>query len=240
MSRTPIWKSIAETLKRDIAAGQYHPGDKLPTEAALAARFDVNRHTVRRALADLAAAALVEARRGSGVYVSARPMDYPLGKRVRFNQNLRAAGRAPKRQTLLLETRACTAYEAEQIGLAQGDPIVVFEGLSFADDETHSLFQSLFPAEPLPNIEAALREDPSVTRALRLCGVQDYVRASTRVNAVPADPTQARHLNIREGAPLLRTISINKTPAGQLVEFGRTWFAGDRVTLTLSDTDQTG
>ena len=52
---TPLWRAIATTLGAEIAAGQYQPGDKLPTEAALAARFGVNRHTLRHALTDLAA-----------------------------------------------------------------------------------------------------------------------------------------------------------------------------------------
>ena len=52
MPRTPVWKSIAATLEAEIGQGHYRTGDKLPTEAALSARFGVNRHTVRRALAD--------------------------------------------------------------------------------------------------------------------------------------------------------------------------------------------
>ena len=42
MARTPIWKSIATHLRDEITAGQFAQGDKLPTEAALAARFGVN------------------------------------------------------------------------------------------------------------------------------------------------------------------------------------------------------
>ena len=66
MPRSAIWKSIAGTLSAEIAGGHYRPGDKLPTEAALSARFAVNRHTVRHALAALAAEGTVHARRGSG------------------------------------------------------------------------------------------------------------------------------------------------------------------------------
>ena len=43
------WRQIADTLRADIAGGTLGPGDQLPTEARLAARFGVNRHTVRRA-----------------------------------------------------------------------------------------------------------------------------------------------------------------------------------------------
>ena len=66
MARSPIWKSIAATIGDEIAKGHYGPGDKLPTEAALSARFGVNRHTVRHALSDMAERGLVRARRGAG------------------------------------------------------------------------------------------------------------------------------------------------------------------------------
>jgi DNA-binding transcriptional regulator YhcF (GntR family) len=54
MGRAPLWTAIRDTLRQEIATGQYRGGDKLPTEARLADRFGVNRHTIRRALADLA------------------------------------------------------------------------------------------------------------------------------------------------------------------------------------------
>ena len=76
MSRTPLWTSIAEALTAEIGAGHYAPGDKLSSEAEFSARFGVNRHTVRRALAALAEAGLVHARRGAGVFIAGRPVEY--------------------------------------------------------------------------------------------------------------------------------------------------------------------
>ena len=69
-ARQPVWKSIARDLTEDLAQARYAPGDKLPTEAQLAARFGVNRHTVRRALGEMAELGLVHARRGAGVFVA--------------------------------------------------------------------------------------------------------------------------------------------------------------------------
>ena len=92
MSQTPIWKTIALALTADIAEGRFATGDRLPTEAQLAATHGVNRHTVRRAVAELAKQGLVHPRRGAGVFVSAAATDYPIGKRVRYHQNISASG----------------------------------------------------------------------------------------------------------------------------------------------------
>ena len=234
-TRTPVWKSIAITLIDDIAQGRYETGTKLPAEAQLAERFGVNRHTVRRALADMAEQGLVHARRGAGVFVAAKPTDYPVGKRIRFHQNIRRAGRVPSKKVLRLEVLAADAREADALDLEPGDPVVVYEGLSYADDHPVALARTVFPAERLPGILDALDAHESITAALNACGVEDYTRRETRITAKLATATQALHLRTSEGAPILRTTGISDDANGTPIEFGRTWFAGDRVTLTVGD-----
>ncbi len=231
--KTPIWKAIADALRDDLAEGRYRPGDKLPTEAALAERFGVNRHTVRHGLSALIAEGLIRTRRGAGAFVAATPTDYPIGKRVRFHENLIAAGRRPEKCILHVEERAATTGEARALGITPGDPVCAYHGLSLADGQPIALFESMFPRARLPGIAEALGETSSVTEALRAVGVSDYTRASTRLTATRATATQALHLQISEGDPVLRSSGVNVDADSMPVEFGRTWFAGDRVTLTL-------
>ncbi len=234
MPRIAIWKSIADTLLAEIGDGLYRPGDKLPTEADLAARFGVNRHTVRHALGHLAEGGIVHARRGAGVFVALRPADYPIGRRVRFHQNLLASGQLPSRAIHRLETRISTKAEAEALALPAGALVHVMEGVSLADGMPMAAFLSVFPAERLPSLLQALQNIASVTQALAAIGVIDYTRASTRLTAIAATPLLALKLRIAEGAPILRSVSINIDAAGAPIEFGTTWFAGDRVTLTVA------
>ena len=234
MAKQAIWSAIAATLSGEIGSGHYHPGDKLPTEAALAARFGVNRHTVRHALAALAEQGLVHARRGAGVYVAARPADYQLGRRVRFHQNLIASGRTPSRRITRLETRPAAPREAEALRLPEGAEVHVVEGVSLADGQPVAAFRSVFPAARLPGLLRAMEEQTSVTAAMAACGVPDYTRAETRLTAKLADPVLALALQIQPGAPVLRTVGLNVDLQGVPVEAGTTWFAGDRVTLTVT------
>ncbi len=235
--RTPIWKSIATSLTQDISEQRYGPGDKLPTEAELSTRFGVNRHTVRHALKAMSDQGLVHARRGAGVFVAQIPTDYPIGKRVRFHRNLEQAGRLPDKEVLYLETRKADAKESEALNIAPLEQVHVYEGLSLADGQPIALFQSVFPARRFPDMAGQLAELRSVTAALRANGVPDYTRAWTRLTARRATATQALHLRITEGDPLLRSISVNIDLEGHPVEFGITWFCGDRVTLTLAQGD---
>lgn len=234
-----IWKTIETTLKDEIRKGHYGPGDKLATEAALAARFGVNRHTVRRALAELAAQDLVISRRGAGVFVRHAPTDYPIGARVRFHQNLKAAGKIPGKKMLAFETRRSNAQETQALKLEDGAAVHVYDGLSLSDGHPIAVFRSVFPAERFPDMQKVLSDTNSVTAALAHHGVADYTRAETRLSARSCPATEARHLGLREGAPALFSEGINVDHAGVPVELGLTWFAGDRVTLTLDGGDST-
>lgn len=231
--KTPIWQAIADALRSDLAEGKYAPGDKLPTEAGLAERFGVNRHTVRHGISALVDEGLIRTRRGSGAFVAATPTDYPIGQRVRFHENLIAAGRRPDKRVLQVEQRSATTGEAKALQIAPGDPVCAYHGLSLADGQPIAVFESLFPLGRLTGIEEALSQTSSVTEALRLIGITDYTRASTRLTAVRATATHALHLQLSEGDPILKSSGVNVDECGVPVEFGRTWFASDRVTLTL-------
>lgn len=229
-----LWSDIAETLRNEIASGLYRPGAKLPTEAALSARFGVNRHTVRHALQALAEAGIVHSRRGAGVFVTARPTDYPLGRRVRFHQNVMASGRTPSRRITRNETRPASDREAEALRLPPATPVHVVEGLSLADGQPLAVFRSVFPAARFPGLPEAIAAGGSITDALAVCGLTDYTRLETRLTAKLATPVLALGLQVVTGAAILRTVAVNVDADGVPVEHGTTWFAGDRITLTVN------
>lgn len=229
-----LWTSLRDALAADIAAGRHPTGTRLPSEAQLAQRFGVNRHTVRRALATLADDGLVQARRGAGVYVTGRVTQYPIRRRTRFTEALTSAGQRPEKQILRLETLRADRTEAEALGLAPGAPVHVWEGISLADDVPISLFRSVFDATRFPQLKDALQTHHSVTMALSAAGVGDYTRHSTRLSAELADPLRAGHLRLPVGAALLHSVALNIDPEGRVVEYGNTWFAGPRVQLTVA------
>jgi GntR family phosphonate transport system transcriptional regulator len=233
MPRPALWTAIADTLRSEIAEGLYRPGDRLPTEAALAARFGVNRHTVRHALAALADGGTVHPRRGAGVFVTARPTEYALGQRVRFHQNVATSGRTPSRRITRRETRPATAPEAQALRLDAGAAVHVVEGVSLADGQPLAVFRSVFPAARFPGLLAAMDHQSSVTTALSACGLGDYTRAETRLTATLADAVLALALQVQPGAAVLQSVAVNADGAGEPVEHGTTWWAGDRVTLTV-------
>ncbi|KGJ04834.1 GntR family transcriptional regulator, phosphonate transport system regulatory protein [Paracoccus halophilus] len=227
-----LWQSIADRLRGEIAGGKWPPGTRLPPEAEMAARFGVNRHTVRHATRVLADEGLLYSRRGAGVFVAANPVEYPLSERVRFHRNIELSGKVPGRTIDAITTRACGDAEALALGLRPGEMVHVAEGVSLVDFRPVALFRAAYPADLLPDLPAALRAEESVTRALKACGVDDYQRITTRISARICDAVQAAKLQLEPGDPLLRTEGLSQW-RGRMVERALTWWAAERVTLTL-------
>lgn len=232
-----LWQSIADQLRGEIARGKWPSGTRLPPEAELAARFGVNRHTVRHATRVLADEGLLYSRRGAGVFVAIAAVDYPLSERVRFHRNIELSGKVPGRVIDAITTRASGEAEALALGLEPGAPVHVAEGVSLVDFRPVALFRACYPAQLLPDLVAALKAEDSVTRALLACGVEDYQRISTRISARIADAVQAAKLQVEPGDALLRTEAISQWQ-GRPVERALTWWAAERVTLTLPHLDE--
>src|SRR6202048_3449841 len=94
-SGVALWRQVADGIERGIADGRFAAGERLPGETEIAETYRVNRHTVRRALAALAGRGLVRAERGSGTYVEAPRLAYPLRSRTRFSEIVGAGRREP-------------------------------------------------------------------------------------------------------------------------------------------------
>jgi DNA-binding GntR family transcriptional regulator len=92
----PLYLQIADELRRNIEEAVFKVGDRLPTETELSERFGVNRHTLRRAMEVLRQEGIVGVERGRGTFVMATPIAVPIGKRVRFNEALKAQSLKPE------------------------------------------------------------------------------------------------------------------------------------------------
>lgn len=233
-----VWRQIADTLDGEIRSGVYPPGSKLPTEMQLAARFAVNRHTVRRAVGTLVDQGRVRVEQGRGSFVQEDVLDYPVGLRTRFSQNVLAAHRLPDRRLIRLDVVPAPAEVAEALAIASGEPVIVYESVSTADGREMSFGTSYFPAERFEGMDKVLTRSDSVTRALAAMGVTDYVRVSTRITAAMPTHDVARHLRMPVNRPILQTNSVNADLQGRPVEYCIGRFPADRLQFSVEPSRQ--
>lgn len=228
-----LWRQIAGDVEAAIAAGTLAPGARLPTEAAFAHRYGVNRHTVRRALDELAHNGQVRVEQGRGSFVAEDVLDYEVSARTRFSEWVRNNNREPTGRVLSITTGPAPRAIAEALCIAAGEAMVRLERLGLADGRPVAIGRHHFALARFPAMEAALRTHATVSEALAAQGAGDYVRRQTRVTARLPRPEEAALLQTPRNRPLLITESINVDRAGRVVEFGLAYYPTPRVQIVF-------
>lgn len=228
-----LWRQIAERLKTDIGAGVWSQGEKLPAEAELAQRFGVNRHTIRRAVAELGSEGLVSSRQGRGTFVESAPITYPINARTRFSEIISRQAREPGGRLIASFRETAAPWLTEKLALPKGAAVHRIETLHVADGVPISVSTAWFPAARFPDLVMRYAETGSVTKALAAHGLTDYSRARTDISARIADPEEARLLQIAPTAPVLVTAVLNVDGDGEPIQVARTRFAAERIQLTV-------
>lgn len=232
-SGVALWRRVADGIERDIAEGRFTAGTKLPGETDIAETYRVNRHTVRRALAALAERGLVRAERGSGTYVEAPRISYPLSSRTRFSEIVGAGGREPRGQLIAASEEGAPRALARELGVATGAPLVRIDALRLADRMPICVSTSWLPAERFPDAGAIFARVRSMTALLAHYGVRDYRRASTRITAAVVDAGDAARLDLALGRPVLVVDSTDIAVDGIPLVTKRSRFAAERVTFEI-------
>lgn len=227
------WRQIADTLSEAIRSGELAAGAQMPTEASLSARFGVNRHTVRRAVANLAEAGLVRTTQGRGTFVEQGPLAYPIGPRTRFSEIVSRAGREAWGDLVAAATVAADPETAQALDLAAGDSILELITRHSADGAPISTSRTCLPLPRFAGFDAAYAAYGSITRAYAGFGIADYTRLSTRIGARAATAEEAGRLDIAPGRAVIVLNSINVDTEGRRIQAGRSLFAADRVELVV-------
>ncbi len=220
------YQEIAALLELELRKN-YRSGDYLPAESQLAARYEVNRHTLRRAIDQLVEKGWVQRRQGIGVLVLMRPFDYPLNAQARFSQNLLDQGSHPTSERLLAVLRPASSDVADALGVSEGDSIIHLRTLRrvngiavciinhyFADLSWWPALQQFTSGSLHDVIQAQL-------------GIS-LKRTQTRISARRAQAKESRLLEIPNMAPLLCVRTLNHRE-------GHTSPAEYSVSLTRAD-----
>lgn len=228
-----FWARIAHEIADAIWRGVYVPGERLPSEHSLAEQYGVNRHTIRRSLASLGQIGLVRSSQGSGTYVEDFAVDLMLGRRTRHRQNLEQAGLPGGFVVLSSRSGRASADVARALEVRAGSAVLHLQVLGDGGGQPLHVSDRYFPLPRFAGLDEHLRDSGSITAALAALGVADYTRRQSRISARLPDAGVAVHLRQPVTRPALHVSSVNVDLDGRPIEYACTWFAGDRVTLTV-------
>lgn len=228
-----IWRQIKEWLKTEIASGAFEKGSRLPTESEIAARFGVNRHTVRRAIAALTNEGVLRADQGRGTFVASAPLSYPIGSRTRFSEIVSGQNKTASGRMIGSGNEEADALLADCLNVPIGTLLTRIETLRVVEGAPVLVGTSWFDQDLFPTLVKAYAETGSFTAAMKQNGVDDYTRKQTRISAEIIDPQDAVLLEMPPGLPVLVLESINVDLTGTPIQYTRTRMAADRVQLVV-------
>lgn len=232
-----VWRQIADTLTNEIRDRAYADTGRLPGEVELSARFAVNRHTLRQAVAALQCEGLVRIEPGRGMFVQHELLDYALTRRTRFSENLLRQGLLPSKQLLTAREVPAPERARKELQLYKGAPVLMVEMLDEANDAPIGLATAYYPAQRFSGLLEMLMLGTRTTDVLKHFGVQDYLRAQSRVTTQMPDEQTAKLLKQAPNRPLLCVECVDVDLDGVPIKYGETLFCGDRVQLVVNAGD---
>jgi GntR family transcriptional regulator len=223
----PLHERVRQQLTSDVVAGVYPRGTRLPSERELCTRLSVSRVTLRRALAGLADEGLLAPSHGRGWYVAAERVGEPANVLMSFSAMAQAQRLTPSSRVLSQLVRPADLDEAHQMGVAPGAEILDLRRLRMLDGLPVALDRSRVPMAISADLADRDFAQGSLYAALTEAGAPPQ-RADYSVEALPAEPDQARLLGLQVGQPLLVTRQVTFTADGRVIELGGIIYRGDR------------
>lgn len=214
-----IWLQIYDRLRRSIEAEEVGSGAQLPGEHQIAAAFDVNRITLRRALSRLQREGYLSARKGVGVFVRQRPARYTVASDQGFLANVDGAAETFSVRTFDLTRMRASADIAGQLRLTEGAEVIRLERVRMRDGLPIYYTLKFFPAARFPDFEAHYLGGESVSAVFKAHGVARFLRTRTRVSGGFATRDEAAALDLTPKTPVLRTGATVADQDGALIEF---------------------
>lgn len=219
---SPLYRQIKDFLIRSLEAGEWGPGDAIPSEGELATRFNVSQGTVRKAIDEMAAENLLVRRQGKGTFVATHsdPRSFYRFLRLVPDDGLVAHAVSDPR---LCSIVPAAPEVAAVLRIPAGEKVVCVERLLHFNGEPVVLDQIYLVAELFEGL--TLERLRGGERSLYSLFESDFgvrmIHAEEHLRAVAADAYSAGLLGVQAGDPLLLVERTAYTYGNKPVEWRR-------------------
>lgn len=229
----PLYHQAYLAMRGWITAGVYLPEDQFPTEAALCDVFGVSRITIKRALSELSIEGLVDRQRGKGTTVKSVKSHGVI--RAEFGEMMKSLLDVERttKVDLIDQTVACPPPDiCNDLELDEGVAAQKIIRRRLLNDEPYVYSVSFVPSDIAASFPPMGAAQTSMLRLLISAG-HSPLEAYQRMTATAADAETAAHLDLDDGAPVLKVMRVFKTAAMRPVQHTTMFFRPDRYEYTL-------
>jgi len=203
---SPLYQQIKGLLLKSLQEGEWKPGELIPSETELAARYGVSQGTVRKAIDELAAENLVD------LAADEEP------------------GVKPKSTYLSVERVRASSQIAKLLDIKPSDAVFVVKRVMRFDGVPRIFDEIWLPASQYKGLtlERLQQWDSTLYGFLESSFNVRMLRAKEHIKAVSAQPEHSAILQVEVGTPLLLVERLSMTYADQPVELRRGWYLTDK------------
>jgi GntR family transcriptional regulator len=224
----PAYLQIEEQLADRIEAGEFAPGDVLPTERELTRQLGVSRMTVRAAMDRLVQRDLIVRRQGSGTFVADPKLRQDASKLRGFFEDTVGQGVTPISRLLEREEMLATRHLAGVLDVSVGESVYRIVRIRSARGMPVVLETSYFPAAVVPGLLGMDLERSSIYRLMDMEFSARPVRARQSLEVATAHGTDASFLEIPSGSSVMLVERVSWDAVGRAVEYARDLYRPDR------------
>ncbi len=209
----PLYKQLTDILRRDIEAGKFKKGEKIPTEIELSKLYNVSRITVRNALEELAKENLLIRKQGKGTFVNTEKLSRGINGLQSFSDMCREIGSKPGAKVIKCIIEDANDKDVEVLELEPGAKIIVIERIRYADDLPVALEISRLPERFTFLLEEDLNDTSMFSILEEKYGIV-LMNPRKTIELVFSTYEMSRYLNLSQGHPLLSISSVSSDKEG--------------------------
>lgn len=226
-----IYDKVADSIRNQIANGQYPIGSKIPSERQLTKELKISRTTLKNAIKLLVDDGLLEQKVGSGTFVVDDRIVEDFNDVISFSQLMKKAGKTPSSKTISYKISTPTINEQKKLNLNNDQLVVVMERVRFADNQPIAYEVTSIPQKIIKDIPKN-----QLTESLYQSLTEQNITpqsAEREITAITASEPIAKLLKINKGDPIISirqtSFLLDTTP----FEYVRTQYAAARYQIYL-------
>ena len=228
---SPLYQQIKALILQSLQSGEWKPGEAIPSEMDLAARFRVSQGTVRKAIDELATDHLLVRRQGKGTFVATHAEHHVQYRFLRLMPDSGDASSEGPAERNIVECRRqrASAEVARALSLKTGDPVVFLRRVLAFGGVPTVLDEIWLPGAPFKGLNAeqmSAYHGPLYGLFEADFGVR-MVRAEEKIRAVAATDGREQLLKVACGTPLLCVERVAYTYNDQPMELRRGYYRTD-------------
>jgi len=230
----PRYLRLRQAIHERVTAGEWRPGDQIPTIRELGEQYGVSRITVVQAMDDLARQGLLIRRQGKGVFVGQRAPNAARMPLQSFTEETIGRGHAPGSRTLRLARGPAPLRVRAELGLRSDETVVLLERLRLVDGMPSAVQHAYLPEQVVPGLVDRVEPIQSLYQVLAETYGVVPTNALESYAPIQLTPDEARLLESQPGAPAFHVERTTTDQHGRTIEFASSVLRADRYEMRLN------